>query len=935
MTAEKNDELQLQIQYALMEQLSSTSNKQNKFYEMLGECVFELDNEGYFSFTNDVWQTKLGYKHQELKYAKLDKLLHGVDKKNILSRIEIWLASNNPTYKDEVQLEAKSGHLHTFIMKLSKTDDVNTGILGVLFDISERKELEIKLRQRETEFKRLSYVAMHTSNLVIITNRDGGITWVNTSFESLTGYSLEEIIYKKPGDILQGPNSSDETIKQMSEAISNRQRFNVEIVNYKKSGAAYWVQIDGSPVFDEQGVFEGFIAIQNDITSSVRTKQALQLSELNYRTVVDNISEAIVKMDLQGHLQFANDAWFKLLERQEHHLHKARIYDYLTTEDSEKLHAVLNTYDEDNASEVKKLELQIKTDTRTHWVELSTVPVRNESGELITIAATLINIDERIMTEAYLEKSKEEAETLAHAKSRFMANISHEIRTPLNAIIGMSDLLNCTELTPEQTRYVEMVHTSGDALLAILDDILTYTKNEYSTLELESYPFQLDQCLEDVIDITGQQALNKNIALILDIGSEAELHVNSDKLRLRQVMLNLVSNAIKFTEEGTITVTAHSTIVDTDRADVYITVNDTGIGIPQSKQEELFEPFIQQDVSITRRYGGSGLGLAICKQIVETAGGEIYLESKVGMGTTFTIRWPMQISPMMKEIEHDHIVWVVAEDPLLSQAIIHALNRLGFTNCVCKKLVELEEGTHDCTLLIDALNDDDNRRCLQLGVSSSINIIRLNVDSEKKTFSLTNPNDIEINGPFKPSNLAFALSQSSLAELISFDIKKKSNQPETYYDFSDKRILIVEDNETNAILAKRILENAGAATEYAEHGEEALVKIQTDQYDLVLMDIQMPVMDGVTATTKIRSLPEKFSNIPIIALTADALHGDKERFTQVGMNDYLAKPLRIETLLETVSRNLNANQHSVTEKKLQRIKHSMNLVKEYLNSPDL
>lgn len=930
MTTEKNDEIQLQIQYALMEQLSSTSHKQGKFYEMLGECVFELDHEGYFSFTNDAWQTKLGYERQELKYTTLESLLTGEQVTHTLARIEIWLASENHSYKEEVQLKAKSGDVCTFIMKLSKADDASSSILGMLFDISERKALEIKLKQRETELKRLSHVAKHTSNIVIITDRNGQISWVNASFESLTGYTLNEVVGKKPGVLLQGPRTDLDTVAQMSEAINQRLHFNVEVVNYKKSGVAYWVKIDASPVYDEHGVFAGFIAIQTDITGTIRTTQALELSELNYRTVVDNISEAIVKMDLQGSLQFANVAWFKLIKEDVHRLNEASIHDYLNTEGSKKLKAILETYESHDVTHVNKLELQICVGSKTHWVELSTVPVRNESNELITIAATLVNIDERLMTQAFLEKSREEAEALAHAKSRFVANISHEIRTPLNAIIGMSDLLNCTQLTPEQARYVDMVHTSGDALLSILDDILTYTKNEYSNLEIENNPFQLDECLEEVIDITGQQALKQNTGLVLDIDSKTLLSVSSDKLRLRQVLLNLVSNAVKFTEAGMITVKAHTCQTGEGTADVLISVTDTGIGIPQNKQEQLFEPFIQHDVSITRRYGGSGLGLAISKQIVETAGGEITLESEVGVGTTIIIRWPVQFFPQPVQTVNQTTILVVTESQALAHAITHSMNKLGFTNCINRTPSQVAVDAPDSALLINACEDEGQMPLpeeLQTG-----NVIQINLKNKNKTFSQLGSKGLVINGPFKPSNLEYALSQSELAQLVTYTVKRPAIRSAKSYDFSEKTILIVEDNETNAMLAKKILQDAGANVHHAEHGEAALMKIDREHYDLVLMDVQMPVMDGITATTKIRSLPGQVAQTPIIALTADALYGDKERFTQVGMNDYLAKPLRMETLLETVSRNLTTMKQAEIDSKQQRIKHSMSLMTAYLNS---
>ncbi len=480
--------------------------------------------------------------------------------------------------------------------------------------------------------------------MVVITDPQGNIVWVNSSFEQLSGYRFEEIKGLKHGSFLQGPLTDMTKVKEMSDAVAKMEGVHTEIINYNRDGEPYWVEIDAAPVIDESGSVLNFIAIESDIGQRVKAEQAAAASEFNYRTVVDNISEVVLRMSPRGELLFVNHSWSQWFDIDDASEGDKLIITYIESSYQNVVESVLAKYRLGDKN-IHRLDLQLEhADGTKFWVEMTTVPVfTEESGVLLSIAATLINIDERVLAAKILEESKQNAEALAEAKTRFLANISHEIRTPLNAVIGVTDLLSDTGLSKEQTRYVEMVRTSGDTLLSLVEDVLTYSRYEATAMTIDLLPLELNKCIEEAVDIVSQSAVNKNISLVIDIADDLPLSVMGDKMRLRQIVINLLSNAIKFTENGFVTITAKSESKTNDAFILKLDIEDSGIGIETDRLEKLFEPFVQADVSTTRRYGGSGLGLAICRQICDAANGDIYITSEVGKGSIFHVSIPFNI----------------------------------------------------------------------------------------------------------------------------------------------------------------------------------------------------------------------------------------------------------------------------------------------------
>lgn len=899
-----NDELQ--VQYTLVEQLSNKNRHQAKILSLLDECIFECDKSFLLTYINEAWQTRLGYSSESLIGKPLTNLIAGRDVLH-LTMYGCGLIEGAATCSIELQVKNSDGLANWFELKLAYDNDGR--FVGSLHDVQRHKDFQLRSTQQQEHAKRLSLVASHTNNLVIITDKFGFIEWVNNSFETLTGYECKEVIGQIPGKLLQGQKTCESTCKVMSEAVRNGQPFQVETINYGKSGEPYWVAIDANPVKDEFGEVKHFIAIQTNITQRVQAEQAMAEIEYNYHSVVDNIPDIVLRLDTQGNLLFINKAWERLFNSEAHKNIGLPIIKFIAQDDIEKVNGALLNYEQGQRN-ICRFDIRlINFKGESNWVEMTLTPiVSSYDKSLSSIAATLVDIQERIEAEHALLEAKHQAITLAESKSRFMANISHEIRTPLNAVIGSADILHHTGLTSEQMRYTQMIKTSSDALLSVLDDVLTYSRFEAQAISLDNRPFSIDTCIEEAIDIVTGSALQKGLEVIFDLYPDVPAEVVGDHARIRQIAINLLANAIKFTEQGTITITVKCIKIINDDLTLELCFKDTGIGIAKNKLESMFKPFIQSDNSITREHGGSGLGLAICKQICDVVGGDIKVESELKKGSEFIINYPLKIDTT-NSIQREGFaarskkpkVWILGSNKVLQKAIKHMLLRHSVTfECYEElphtpitdtpdaivvtdpKMVPLVRKGLDSFLL-------PNRPCLLV-----IDLLGKSLLPES-----TNDNELRLNGPFKVSHIlrGIHLLEEQLFHLdIIFtnrDQEASLNHSQDLEQLTGITVLVVEDNTNNQIVIKQFLEQKGCNVEIASDGQEAISKAQNPKIDLIFMDIQMPILDGISATKAIRALDV---TTPIIALTANAIHGDRERFIKAGMNDYLAKPIVREIL---------------------------------------
>jgi len=566
-----------------------------------------------------------------------------------------------------------------------------------------------------------------------------------------------------------------------------------------------------------------------------------------------------------------------------------------------------------------------RKDGKPFWNELTIAPIQDAMGRVTDFVGVVVDVTSRLEAEEALIAAKEVADAANRAKSAFLANMSHEIRTPMNGVIGMTGLLLDTRLTAEQQEYTETIRTSSESLLTIINDILDFSKIESGKLDLEQQPMDVRECVESALDLLAPDAAAKSLDLAYLIDERTPRFLIGDVTRLRQILVNLVSNAVKFTETGEVFVNITSKAAN-GGYQVHFAVRDTGIGIPPERMNRLFQSFSQVDVSTTRRYGGSGLGLVVSRRLTELMGGSMWVESTPGQGSTFHFTVQAAAAP-----EQAH-VWlhgaqprlvgkrllIVDDNPTNRRVLILQAQSWGMraraVSSGAEALDVMRAGDpFDLAILDMQMPDMD-------GVQLAMEIRKYRTRLSLPLVMLTSMGRVEVGDnvkiadfssflmkPIKQSQLHNVLvnvldQQGTAATAAMADAARPITLDPTLGERHPLRVLLAEDNAVNQKLALRLLEKLGYRADLAANGIEALQAVERQPYDLIFMDVQMPEMDGIEATRNICNRWIRGERPHIVAMTAEAMVGDREKCLDAGMDDYIAKPIKVNELVEVLTR---------------------------------
>ncbi len=646
---------------------------------------------------------------------------------------------------------------------------------------------------------------------------------------------------------------------------------------------------------------------RRDITQRQHAEQALRESEARFRGLFENVNEGIYQVSLEGKIIAANSALVSMLgfDSEEDLRSVEFVQDHYFHPGVRR--TCIDLLEQQGLLRNKEVVLRRKDGTPIVVLDNARI-VRDSSGHTRYYEGTLIDITDRKKFEQELANARDEAIHASHLKSRFLANVSHEIRTPMNGIIGMTNLLLDTDLSPEQREFATSVRRSSSFLLDIINDILDFSKIEAGKLELENVEFRLRPSVEEVLELLADIAESRGLELICNIQDDLPDRLSGDPGRLRQVLMNLVGNALKFTERGEVAVNIRVKQVSGTRVTLLFEVMDTGIGITPAQMSRIFEPFHQGDGSTTRRYGGTGLGLSISRRIVEMMGGKISVFSIPGRGSTFSFDASFQFQssshpPLTNDAVRGKRVTIVEDSAGASRVLEEHLRGWDMHVTTFREVRAFQESQPQADfLLID---------CQMPGVDADLIahvrvpiILMTNYGQRKLPCAATDPNILGV--------LTKPIRSDLLKNLFCGVVRVPSSPSQVILPESQPcaplRILVAEDNMINQRVARKMVERLGYTADVVANGVEVMDAIRAGGYSLVLMDCQMPEMDGFEATAAIREEEKKGHRIPIVAMTAHAMKGDRDRCLQAGMDDYISKPIRSDELAAILDRWIPSHQ---------------------------
>lgn len=787
----------------------------------------------------------------------------------------------------------------------------------------------IRDRERSTLISELATKEAHYSTLVdtipgtvFIARLDDNYTieYISSEVAELSAYPPEDFVNNKQFSFFSIAHEEDKPLlfESLKQAISSQKELTCEYRLTTRNGQERNIYLKGKTLFNKKQGQTLLHATAIDITAQKR-------SEKQFENLLETAPDAMVIINELGEILIANQQTESMFGYSKAELIGQKI-ELLMPERFKALHP----------SDRNKFFLNptvramgygnelvgLTKDGREIPVEISLSPMKRKDG--VVVSAAIRDVTERNRMQNDLVVAMEKAQAATQAKSEFLANMSHEIRTPMNSIIGMSYLALQTELTNKQRSYIEKTHQSAESLLGIINDILDFSKIEAGQLTIEKVPFELGKTLDSLANIIGLKAEEKGIELVFDTPADVTQRLIGDPLRLLQILINLSNNAIKFTEQGDVVVSISQTSIQGDTVNLRFEISDTGIGMTQEQQDKLFKSFSQGDTSVTRKFGGTGLGLAICKNLTELMGGEIAVSSMPLQGSCFSFTLPFEIDRTVSattactSLDLGAFNVLVVDDNKSSRDILSTILE-GFT----VNVTTCESG-REAIELIKVRNQDapfhfvfmdwkmpeldgiETTRIIQSDPNIKQVPTFIMVTAFKREEAIIAASDIKLKAfltkPVTPSTLLDTMLNVGQEEgTVALPTMEHTLQSDASTQLVGAKVLLVEDNGFNQAVATELLQLHQIEVDVANHGLEAIQMLNKNDYDGVLMDCQMPVLDGYSATERIREMPQ-YQSLPIIAMTANAMAGDKEKALASGMNDHIAKPVKVETMLSTMAK---------------------------------
>jgi PAS domain S-box-containing protein len=882
--------------------------ERNRFFRLSRDQMGIATKNGYFKELNPAFEKTVGFSFEELTSKPLLDFVHPDDLEatlQVLKNARLGVS----TAEFENRFRCKDGSYKWISWAIASLPDEDL-IYIVGRDMTERKRVLEQLTTSELRFR--TTVEGMGEGLLIIDNNDCTIYANNRAF-SITGYTPEELIGKNPNKTFM-PVLDWEKISGRNYQQFRRRSGRYEIQIMKKNGDLIWIEIHATPYRNIQGEIIGTIAAIAEITRRKNTEEALQGIQKRYNYLFDDANDIIYRTDENGCLLFFNASASRLLGYGGSELLGKHYLDFIPEYYKRYTRAFYGKQFHENILSTYFEYPVVCRNSDIIWLGQN-VQIIVENMKIVGFDGVARDITDRKKIEAELVKAKELAEVAARAKSEFLATMSHEIRTPMNAIIGMTGLLMQTDLSEEQREYGKVIQIGGETLLTVIDDILDFSKIESGKMELDKHPFDMADCIEETFDLLASNAFNKRIDLNYLVEAGTPTYVFGDNMRIRQILINLVGNAVKFTAEGEINVSVSGKRSEgEDTWLIKVAVSDTGIGIPADKIQTLFQPFRQVGTMTARRFGGTGLGLAISKRLIDLMGGEIWVESREGEGSVFYFTFRAELAgtghrgdfvSLLGELK-DKKVLLADAGMFSAMAVGNVLRECG-VDLVNKKTLtslipELQQHAYDL-VLIDAnifdLNDgieiQDLNRAFS-GFKFPLVLLTRQVLVNQRIKGLMNDFKAVIPKPLKRKRFLTIFNRVLTGKSESVNIEPLNDKNDFMPERKMLRLLVAEDNIINQKMMVRVLEKMDYKPDTAADGQEVIHALREKKYDIIFMDMQMPVMDGIEATKLIVNTMSEDERPKIIALTANVTEEDKQKCLKAGMNGFLGKPIRVEEL---------------------------------------